>query len=166
MSNLPKRPALQWYPGDHRRDTALQACPSLARAIWRDMRDLMHDGAPYGHLTAGGQPIDARELARMIGGVTPRQVREALEELEKRQVFSRTAEGIIYSSRMVRDEKLRNARAAGGIKALQHPNVPKPRRNDADSPAGKDTFLPSSVPSSGGGPSICTCVCISLFKQH
>ena len=56
MATLPKRPALQWYPGDHRRDTALQACPYLARAIWRDMIDLMHDGTPYGHLTAGAQP--------------------------------------------------------------------------------------------------------------
>ena len=88
----------------------------------------------------------------MIGGVTPRQVREALEQLEKRQVFSRTAEGVIYSRRMVRDEHHRNVRAAGGPKALQHPNVPQPRQKRASQDATKDTFPQSFGPSIGGSP--------------
>src|SRR5881398_1393040 len=106
-----KRPAFQWYPGDHRRDTAVQACSFEVRALWRDMMDLMHDGDPYGHLTAGGTPIAPQELARIVG-LTTVKVKALLKELEERRVFSRTDRGVIYSRRMVRDEKNRNARAA------------------------------------------------------
>lgn len=108
-----KRPAFQWYPGDFRRDTALQACCFEARALWREMLDLMHDGEPYGHLTGGGVVITPAELARMVGK-TLREVAAWMGELEARKVFSRTADGVIYSRRMVRDESLRTRRAAGG----------------------------------------------------
>jgi hypothetical protein len=110
-----KRPAFQWYPGDHRRDTALQACAFEARALWREMLDLMHDGEPYGHLTAGGDPIDVESLARIIGK-TRRDVSTWLAELERKKVFSRTDTGVIYSRRMVRDEHTRAVRAEAGSK--------------------------------------------------
>lgn len=98
-----KRPSYQWYPGDWRRDLALQACSFEARALWREMLDLMHDGEPYGHLTAGGVPIDVVQLARLIG-IPLQKARRWLAELEDRKVFSRTEAGVIYSRRMVRDE--------------------------------------------------------------
>lgn len=110
---MTKRPSFQWYPGDFKRDTALQACSFEARALWREMLDLMHDGEPYGHLTAGGVPIQDQQLARMIG-VPLKKCTAWLFELESRSVFSRTREGVIFSRRMVRDEGVRNARAAGG----------------------------------------------------
>jgi hypothetical protein len=62
-----KRPSFQWYPGDFRRDTAVQACCFGARSLWREMMDLMHDGEPYGHLTAGGVAIQPENLARIVG---------------------------------------------------------------------------------------------------
>lgn len=108
-----KRPAFQWYPGDAQRDTALRACPLEARGLWREMLDLMHDGEPYGHLTAGGVAIDTATLAGMAG-ITPRKCAALLHELERRGVFSRTAEGSIYSRRMVKDERIRTIRAKAG----------------------------------------------------
>jgi hypothetical protein len=108
-----KRPAFQWYPGDLRRDVAVQACTFEARALWREMIDLMHDGEPYGHLTAGGLPIDAPQLARIVG-VTPARATRWVVELESRKVFSRTGDGVIYSRRMVRDEHIRNVRKDAG----------------------------------------------------
>lgn len=108
-----KRPAYQWYPGDIRRDTALQACSFEARALWREMLDLMHDGEPYGHLTAGGVPIDSTTLARIVG-VPLARVRGWLVQLEAHKVFSRTADGVIYSRRMLKDEDKRNSAADGG----------------------------------------------------
>src|SRR5258708_4682522 len=78
-----KRPAYQWYPGDFRRDVAVQACSFMARALWREMLDLMHDGEPYGHLSAGRAPITMEELARMVGLPTV-VVRKAVAELELR----------------------------------------------------------------------------------
>lgn len=126
-----KRPAYQWYPGDFRRDTAVQSCSFEARALWREMLDLMHDGEPYGHLTAGGVPIAADLLARMVGKSVA-VVKRWLAELESRKVFSRTDDGVIYSRRMVKDEHIRNVRAAsgklGGNPALlvNHPDKGEP----------------------------------------
>jgi hypothetical protein len=115
VSDRVKAPAFQWYPGDHRRDTALQACSFEARALWREMLDLMHDGTPYGHLAAGGVPITPAQLAR-LAGVPPARVTRWLAELEERAVFTRTDAGVIYSRRMVRDEHLRSVRRAAGTK--------------------------------------------------
>lgn len=143
-----KRPSFQWYPGDHRRDTAVQACSLEARGLWREMLDLMHDGEPYGHLTAGGVPIDPAQLARIVGA-TASKLRALLKELDDRNVFSRTDAGVIYSRRMVNDEHKRNVRGAGGAMSLEHPNVPRPKDagKDGSKDGRKDTFAPSLPPS-------------------
>lgn len=110
---MTKRPAFQWYPGDFRRDTAVMACSFEARALWRAMLDVMHDGEPRGHLTAGGQPITESQLAR-IEGLSVAKVRRWIRELEERHVFSRTTSGVIFSRRMVRDEHISAVRAEAG----------------------------------------------------
>ena len=115
---MASRPSFQWYPGDWRRDTALQSTSLAVRGLWAEMLNIMHDGEPYGHLTAGGVAITPEELARMVGG-TLRDVNAGLAALEARKVFSRTPEGVIYSRRMVRDEAIRQVRAAGGKGAHQ-----------------------------------------------
>lgn len=151
MADRPvKRPAFQWYPGDAQRDTALRACPLEARGLWREMMDLMHDGEPYGHLTAGGEAIDVATLAG-IAGVTVARCQALVGHLERRKVFSRTPDGVIYSRRMVRDEHKRNARGAGGGRSLENPNVPRPKDGR------KDTFSPSFDPS----PATATAVAIA-----
>lgn len=146
-----KRPAYQWYPGDAQRDTALRSCCLEARGLWREMLDLMHDGEPYGFLTAGGVPIGDKQLAGMVG-ITTRRCTTLLVELETRSVFSRTEEGVIYSRRMVRDEHIRSVRAAGGPKSLENENVPRPKDGNKD--GSKDTFTPSS----GGSPAVAVAV--------
>jgi hypothetical protein len=108
-----KQPALMWYPGDHRRDSGVQACSLEARGVWFEMINLMHDGEPYGHLTAGGHPISLEVLGRMLGLGTPR-ARKILKELEDHKVFSRTSKGVIFSRRMVRDEAFRQLRKESG----------------------------------------------------
>jgi hypothetical protein len=113
MDRVSKRPAFQWYPGDHRRDTGIQVCSFMARALWREMLDLMHEGSPYGHLAAGEEAIEPEELARLVG-LELSQVETLLKELERRKVFSRTDKGIIYSRRMVRDEQKRSLHAVAG----------------------------------------------------
>lgn len=113
------RPSFQWFPGDWRRDTALQSLPLAVRGLWLEMLNIMHDGEPYGHLTAGGVAITVEELARMVGG-SAKEVAAGVAALEARKVLSRTAEGVIYSRRMVRDEAVRVARADGGRSVYQH----------------------------------------------
>jgi hypothetical protein len=161
-----KRPAFQWYPGDFRRDLGVQACSWEARALWRDMLDLMHDGEPYGHLTAGGVPINTPDLARLIGKKAP-FVKKLLAELESRKVFSRTAAGVIYSRRMVRDEDVRNKRATGGGRSLENENVPRPKDTKKD--GHKDTSPPSLPPSlpgsNGGSPAVAFAVASASAKE-
>lgn len=66
----------------------------------------MHEATPYGHLIAAGVPITADELARIVGE-SARDVTRWLEELGRRQVYSVTPDGVIFSRRMVRDERER-----------------------------------------------------------
>lgn len=142
-----KPPSYQWYPGDFKRDVALLACGFEARWLWRAMLDLMDDGEPRGHLTAGGVPIDATQLAR-IECAPVAKVRRWLKELEERKVFSRTDDGVIFSRRMVKDEKLRRVRAAAGIESLKNPNVPRPKAKCAGNDGGVEGY-PSGGPSGG-----------------
>ncbi len=155
-----KRPSFQFYPGDWLRDIGLRACSLGARGLWMDMLSFMHQANPYGHLLlpSGGEdggrdilkPILPAILARMVGGTTD-EVEGLLSELEEAEVLSRTTEGVIFSRRMVLDEKVREARAIGGADSLKNPNVPRPKATR------KDT-LPGSLGGSlgmslGGSPS-------------
>lgn len=72
-----------------------------------EMLCLMHeDGEPYGHLRIWGKALGVKDLARLIGEPV-KTVENWMAELESAGVFSRTAEGTIYSRRMVRDEQMR-----------------------------------------------------------
>jgi predicted GIY-YIG superfamily endonuclease len=110
-----KRPAFQFYPGDWRKDPELQACSILARGVWWEMLCLMHECRPYGHLAQSGKPMSDQAVANNIR-VPLATYRKAVSELETNGVPSRTADGTIYSRRMVRDERMRQVRAeAGGL---------------------------------------------------
>ncbi len=114
-----KRPSFQWYPGDWNRDIAIKTCPLMVRGLWRELLDIMHDGDPYGHLAINGAAISDEQAARLVG-CEVREYKRALAELERKNVFSRTEAGIIYSRRMVRDEEKRNKSAAGGALGAEH----------------------------------------------
>jgi hypothetical protein len=168
-----KRPAFQFYPGDWRRDTALQTCSLAARGLWIEMICLMHEGEPYGHLRVGAKTISLEVLARMVGEPCPR-VRQLLAELEDAGVCSRREDGTLFSRRMARDEHTRNARAEGGRASLAHPTVAarlkdrlkgdakdgsKDSRPDALSPSIDASFTPSPASaSSSASASSCAAV--------
>lgn len=108
-----KRPAFQFYPADWRKDMALQSCSVAARGLWVDMLCIAHECEPYGHLTVNGRPMTAAQIGRHTG-LTERECAKLIAELEDSGVLSRTAEGAIFSRRMVRDEDVRTRRAEGG----------------------------------------------------
>lgn len=122
-----KRPSFQFYPGDWLRSTDLRSCSVGARGLWIEMICLMHEGNPYGHLKVGDKVILPPILAQMVGASLP-DVEKWLAELENAGVFSKKeSNNCIFCRRMIRDEKLREIRAKGGIKSLENPNVPRPR---------------------------------------
>lgn len=110
-----KRPSLQFYPADWRKDLNLQSCSLEARGLWAEMLWLMHEGTPYGYLRAGSKVISKVNLASLVGSEL-KVIECRLQELEEAVVFSRAEDGAIYSRRMVRDEIIRNKRACGGKK--------------------------------------------------
>lgn len=108
-----KNPWLKFYPSDWRADPRLRLCGLAARGLWMEMIALMHEATPYGHLLIGGLVPNDAQLAALTG-CTAAQVVPAREELEQAGVFSRTAEGVIFSRRMVRDHgKTLTARSNG-----------------------------------------------------
>jgi hypothetical protein len=78
-----------------------------------DMLCYMHEGNPYGFLKVGSKVILPSNLAAMCGA-TLDEVKGLLAELKDADVFSIDDEGVMFSRRMVKDEKVRAARAAGG----------------------------------------------------
>ena len=96
-----------WWQ-DWRSDTALRVCSLSARGLWIEMLALMHEAKPRGHLLVNEKAPDARRLAALVGS-TEREVKAGLEILEAEGVFSRTPEGVIYSRRMVKETKEREA---------------------------------------------------------
>jgi len=80
---------------------------------------LMHEGQPYGHLTVQGRPITADSLARLVGE-SAAAVKRWMKELADNDVYSVSDDGLIFSRRMVRDEDLRERRAAGGQAGGEH----------------------------------------------
>lgn len=154
-----KRPSFQFYPGDWLHDSGLRACSLGARGLWVDMLCFMHQGTPYGHLTLPGaldtqkdtpRPILTPILARMVGA-SETEVKAHLTELANVGVYSVTADGVIFSRRMVADEKLREARAGYGIQSLNNPKVPRPKTPAKDTR--RISFAPSPSSSSSSSSS-------------
>lgn len=115
-----KRPAFQFYPGDWRKDVELRSCTVAARGLWIDLMCVMHECEPYGHLVLNGKPMTPAQLAGQVGNITAAQCAKLIDELLDNGVARKTEGGLIYSKRMVDDERVRNARAEGGKAGSEH----------------------------------------------
>lgn len=113
------RPAFQFYPGDWRKDVQLRSCSVAARGLWIDLMCVMHSCEPYGHLALNGKPMTPANISGQTG-VPAVQVRKLLDELVTNGVARVNADGLVYSKRMVNDERIRNARAEGGKAGAEH----------------------------------------------
>jgi hypothetical protein len=114
-----KRPAFQFYPADWRKDVELQSCSMAAQGLWINVMCVAHECEPYGHLTVNGKGMTSAQLGRQVG-LSGKEADALLVELMEAGVARRTADGTIYSKRMVADEDLRNRRATGGQAGAEH----------------------------------------------
>src|SRR5437868_15421478 len=113
MAGVAAKPWMMFYPQDWRADESLRLCTLAARGLWVEMLALMHRSERYGYLLVKGKaPID-RQLAALVGGGAD-EVAGLLAELEEFDVFSRDRNGVIYSRRMIRDEKRSKTNAKNG----------------------------------------------------
>lgn len=108
------RPAFQWYPDDWLSDAGLRMVSLAARGLWMDMLCMMFNSPERGNLRKqNGTEVKAKALAKSCG-VSEAEIVDLWAELEDAGVFSRRADGTIYSRRMVRDEHIRTIRAEAG----------------------------------------------------
>lgn len=137
-----KRPAFQFYPADWRKDPSLSTCCLAARGLWIELMCIMHEASPYGVLAVNGKPMTDLQISRAVGEPMD-VVQSLLDELESAGVFSRDETGAIFSRRMIRDEQIRNVRAAAG-KLGGNPTL----LNQKDNHTAKQKPTPSSSSSS------------------
>jgi hypothetical protein len=121
-----ERPWWKFYGRDWLADRELHRCSIEARGLWITMLCLMNEGLPYGHMADKKGAISPKMLAAQAY-ISVAYCSKLIVELETNEVFSRTEAGVIFSRRMVKDEKIRAARAAGGIKSIEHPLTHKPK---------------------------------------
>jgi hypothetical protein len=104
---------MKFYPRDWLGDAALRTCSAAARGLWIDMLCLMDGASPRGHLKLGRKKLDMQMLSGLVD-IPPRRLEKLVDELQKAGVFSRTHRGIIYSRKMIREEKWGKNGAKGG----------------------------------------------------
>jgi hypothetical protein len=106
MQTMAQRlPWMKFYPHSWLSDS-VSSCSIGAQGLWLRMMLIMHDSEQYGHLVLDGKPIPPRIIAQRCG-VTLKEFRKLFSELLKFGIPAKTAKGIWYSRRMVRDSVLR-----------------------------------------------------------
>jgi hypothetical protein len=109
-----KLPALQFYTGDWRKDPGVQALDHELKGIWIDLLCMMHESPERGRLVLpNGCSFPDEGIARNLGlsEATWKQKRSTLLAYG---VASEDEHGVLYNRRMVRDERIRHARARAG----------------------------------------------------
>jgi hypothetical protein len=111
-----KLPAIQFYPGDWRKDVGVQSLAFHDRGVWFEILMLMHESERRGVLTLNGKPMSDDALARLLG-LDKQILTTTLSELITTGVASREPDtGALMCRRMVRDESLRKTRTEAGKK--------------------------------------------------
>lgn len=113
-----KLPAFLFYPGDWSKDTNLKMCSIFARGLLVDLLCLMFEAKHRGRLClpCGITPLSDVQIVDAISGSTREEKLIGLKELEKNEVLKRDSLGILHSSRLVRDEEIREERRKSGSK--------------------------------------------------
>lgn len=104
---------MKFFPADWRSEPRLRMCSLAARGLWMELIAVMHEAEPYGHLLVEGR-IPTEEQLVVLAGADLKAVRAGMKELQANAVFSTTAEGVVFSRRMVKDDaKAKKDKEAG-----------------------------------------------------
>lgn len=111
---MAKLPAIQFYPGDWKKDPGVQSLNLEERGFWLEILLIMWELPERGKLKLNGTPLSAEDLTMMIPCVNVAKAQQTLSKLLSKGVASQEADGTIINRRMVSDEKLRLLRASSG----------------------------------------------------
>jgi hypothetical protein len=105
----------QFWFKDYEADLNLRRCSLAAQGLWMRMLCYMHASEKPGYLIFMGEESVVETLAGLV--LTPIDtVKELLEELEKKGVFSKDDDGVIFNRRMAREADLSGIRSKAGKK--------------------------------------------------
>jgi len=115
LSPKRKAPSFQFYANDWLADTQLGRVSLAAHGLWINMLCRMWVSDKQGYLIGDseGTAPSVSQIARDCR-CTVEEAEKGLKELERNNIFSRTADGVIYSRRMLRSIEERNAAAESG----------------------------------------------------
>ncbi len=145
-----KKPAMQFYVGDWRKDPGVQALGYFERGVWFEMLCLMHESSERGVLLLNEKPMPIEGLATILG-LDNQNLTNVLTLLKAYGVAKvRDLDGALFSKRMVEDEELSKIRREvgklGGNPHLVNQNLTKPKPKAQ--PKRKQKPTPSSSSSS------------------
>lgn len=148
MTPRDKLPAMQFYPGDWRKDPGVQALDFHDRGIWFELLCMMHESDSRGKLTLNGRPMPDAAIARNLG-ITEAEWKETRSRIEAYGVAGVDEDGTLYNRRMVRDEAKRERLAEAGRKGGRK-SRPKPTgsQGEAKKEAKQSPSVSSSVSTS------------------
>jgi hypothetical protein len=152
---MAKLPALQFYPGDWKKDLGVQSLSLHNRGLWFEMLLLMHDSEQRGKLVLNGRAMTHSAIAQAIG-LDNQIFQEGLTLLLEFGVASIEPDtGIIYCRRMVKDEKTRIAHTEAGKRGgnpILVNQKPTPRVNQTFNQKPTPSFSSSDTEINSDGP--------------
>ena len=146
-----KLPAFQFYPADWQSDIKLQACSLAAQGLLINLMCLMHQSERYGYLLINGGCKPAKVVAKLLR-TRANTYKKLLTELLENGVLQQDDESVIYSKRMVEDQRLREIRRAAGAKG-GNPNLLNQRDNQEVKQGSNQKPTPSSSSSTSSSTS-------------
>lgn len=117
-------PFIKFFPRDWMSDEKLRLCSLAARGLWLELLCLMHQNTRRrGYLEhSSGVAVSSDQVARAVG-ISGTEASALLRELGDAGVFSRDENGVIYSRRMVGEERFRESCSAAGKASAKNPRM-------------------------------------------
>lgn len=134
----------KWEWRAWRNEATLRGLPLAAKGLVIEVQSLMFDATPRGHLLINGRPPTLTQIACQVGA-PPGQVRQLMAAIEEAGVFSRTPEGVLYSRRMVREERIRSRNRTNGKGGGNPELLRKKRAQTVEKPTETEATAPVSV---------------------
>ena len=109
-----KKPAFQLYPGDWKKDPGVQCLDLEHKGAWIELMLTMHESENIGRLIINGRPMPINGIANILA-VSEEKAQKIIDKILELGVASKDPKtGIIYSRRMIRDQKLSQIRRVSG----------------------------------------------------
>ncbi len=143
---MAKNPWMKFWIDNWQTEPAFLMVSFEARALWLEMLCMMHRSTEPGCLLINGQ-TPSSEMIAASARTTVDLVDRCLDELEKANVFSRKKNGVIYSRKMVRDEKKSRINRENGKKGADatHGKTTKKPKSPGRSPRHKKKEVRSKI---------------------